>query len=192
MSSTNQQSSGSNSGSNSGPTHVRELPILLVRLLRDPLGTVRSPLNFSWVLIVALLAGSALVSGAVAGAIIHNAIDFLIGLFIFPVTSVISSIVFGFFIYYFFSLFQSTFLDYRRLMSLVSVSLVPYFLFHSVSSYLSPIDLLGFAFTCVLLIVGLVEQFSLDRKICARLVIGLAVLFFIVWTVSQIKTSGQI
>ncbi len=176
----------------SGPTHLREMPSLILRLLRDPLGTVRRPLNFSWLSIFALLALSALFSGAIAGAITHNVIDFLIGLFIFPLTSVVSAIVFGFFIYYFFSLFQSTFLDYRRLMSLVSVALIPYFLFHSVSSYLSPIDLLGFAFTCVLLIVGLVEQFGLERKICARLIIGLAVLFFIVWSVSQIRTSGQI
>jgi hypothetical protein len=176
----------------SGPTHLREMPSLIGQFLRDPLGTVRKPLNFSWVFIFVLLAVSALISGAAAGAITHNVVDFLIGLFIFPLTSIVSAIVFGFFIYYFFSLFQSTFLDYRRLMSLVSVALVPYFLFHAVSSYLSPIDLVGFAFTCILLIVGLVEQFGLDRKICARLIVGLAILFFIVWSISQIKTSGQI
>jgi hypothetical protein len=172
--------------------HLRDLPIVVARMLRDPLGTVRRSLDFTWPLIFVLLGLSALVSGAIAGAITHNYFDFLIGLFIFPLTSVISSIVFGFFVYYFFSLFKSTFLDFRRLMSLISVALVPYFLFHSVSSYLAPIDLMGFAFTCVLLIVGLVEQFGLDKRLCARLVVGLAVVFFIVWTISQIRTSAQI
>jgi hypothetical protein len=175
-----------------GPTHLRELPRVLIRMLKDPLGTVRRPLDFSWPLIVTLLGVSAFVSGAVAGAIARSFFDFLVGILIFPITSVITATVFGFFIYYFFSLFQSTFLDFRRLMSLVSVAVVPYFLFHSVSSYLPPIDLLGFAFTCVLLIVGLVEQFGLERRLCSRLVGSLGLLFFIVWGLSQIRSAGAL
>lgn len=161
-------------------------------MLKDPLGTVRRPLDFSWPLILNLLGVSAFVSGAVAGAITHSFFDFLVGVLIFPVTSVITATVFGFFIYYFFSLFQSTFLDFRRLMSLVSVSVVPYFLFHSVSGYLPPIDLLGFAFTCVLLIVGLVEQFGLERRLCSRLVGSLGLVFFLVWVLSQIRSAGAL
>jgi hypothetical protein len=164
----------------------------MIRMLRDPLGTVRRPLNYSWPLIVVILALSAFVSGAVAGAITRSVADFLVGILLFPITSVITAIVFGFFIYYFFSLFQSTFLDFRRLMSLVAVAVVPYFLFHSVSSYLPPIDLLGFAFTCVLLIVGLVEQFGLERRICSRLVASLGLVFFLVWTLSQIRNSSTL
>lgn len=173
------------------PAHLRELPVILVSFLKDPLGFVRKPLDLSWPLIVVLLAGSALISGGISGAISHSWIDLFIGLAVFPVTSLVSSVVFGFFIYYFFSLFKSTFLDFRRLMSLVGVALVPYFLFHSVSSYLVPIDLLGFAFTCVLLIVGLVEQFGLERRVCSRLVGTLAILFFIAWSISLIKNSYQ-
>ena len=174
------------------PTHLGDLPRILIRMLKDPLGTVRRPLDFSWPLILVLLAACAFVSGAVAGAIAHSWFDFVVGILIFPITSVISATVFGFFIYYFFSLFQSTFLDFRRLMSLVSVAVVPYFLFHSVSGYLPPIDLLGFAFTCVLLIVGLVEQFGLERRLCSRLVGSLALVFFVVWIVSQIRNTGTL
>ena len=170
-----------------GPTHLRELPRVLIQILKDPLGTVRRPLDFSWPLIIVILAAAALVSGAVAGTIAHSIADFLVGVFVFPITSVIAAFVFGFFIYYFFSLFRSTFLDFRRLMSLVCLAVVPYFLFHSISSYLPPIDLLGFAFTCVLLIVGLVEQFGLERRLCSKLVGAMGVLFFVVWMVSQIR-----
>jgi len=174
------------------PTHLREMPHVLIGILKNPIASVRRPLDFSWPFILVLLAVSALVSGAVAGAITHNFFDFLIGIFVFPLTSVVSAFVFGFFIYYFFSLFQSTFLDFRRLMSLVTVAVAPYFLFHSVSSYLPPIDLLGFAFTCVLLIVGLVEQFGLERRLCSRLVAVLGLIYFAAWAFSQIRTSGQL
>ena len=175
-----------------GPTHLRELPQVLLRMLRDPLGTVRRPLDFSWPLVLNILGVSAFASGAIAGAITHSIGDFLVGILIFPITSVITATVFGFFIYYFFSLFRSTFLDFRRLMSLVSVAVVPYFLFHSVSSYVPPIDLLGFAFTCVLLIVGLVEQFGLDRRLCSKLVGVLGLVFFVVWIAAQIRNTGAL
>lgn len=173
-------------------TPLRDLPALTVRILRDPVRSVREPLDFSWPLIATLIAAGAMISGGVAGAVARNWLDVAIGLIVFPITSLVCSVVFGFFIYYFFSLFQSTFLDFRRLMSLVVVALLPYFLFHSASGYLAPIDLLGFAFTCVLLIVGLVEQFGLSRRVCSRLIVSLYVLFFIVWSFSQIRTSGNL
>lgn len=170
-----------------GPVPLRQYPFVLGSFLKDPLGSVRRPFDFSWPLIIALLASCALVSGGISGAISGQRLDFIVGLFVFPITSVVSSIVFGFFIYYFFSLYRSTFLDFRRLMSLVSVAVVPYFLFHSVAGYLMPIDLLGFAFTCVLMIVGLVEQFGLERKLCSKLMFSVAVLFCIAWTAAAIR-----
>lgn len=173
-------------------THLRELPITLARFARDPIGSVRHPVDFSWLTSFILIAFSALVSGAVNGTLTHNRLDFLISVTLYPVIAIITSTIFGLFIYYFFSLFKSTFLDFRRLMSLVAIALLPYFLCHSLSSFLAPIDLLGFAFTSVLLIVGLVEQFALERRICVRLVAGLAILYFVMWSLSQIRTSGQI
>ncbi len=171
------------------PDSVKSFPLILGSFLRDPLGYIRRPLNFTWPLIFFILAAAAFVSGGISGAINRNSVDVLLGIFVFPVTSVVTALVFGFFVYYFFSLFRATFLDFRRLMSLVSMSLIPYFLFHSVSSYLVPIDLLGFAFTCVLLIVGLVEQFQLDRKLCSKLVGSMALLFFIAWSFALYRNS---
>ena len=169
--------------------HVKSFPSVLGSFLRDPLGYVRRPLDFTWPLVFVVLAVAAFISGGISGAITRNSVDFLIGIFVFPLTSIVSALVFGFFIYYFFSLFRATFLDFRRLMSLVSLSLVPYFMFHSVSSYLAPIDLLGFAFTCVLLIVGLVEQFQLERKLCSKLVGSVALLFFVAWSFALYRSS---
>src|SRR4051812_37222203 len=97
----------------SGTAQLRDLPFVLARMLRDPIETVRRHLDFSWPLILSLIALAALVSGAVAGAISHNTVDFILGISVFPLTSIATAMVFGFFIYYFFSLFRSTFLDFR-------------------------------------------------------------------------------
>ncbi len=167
---------------------LKDLPKLLMAFLPKPLDFMRREFQLTWPAVFVLTAACAAVSGVVSGLISRRFYDVLTGLFLFPLTSIVSSLVFGFFVYYFFSLFRSTFLDFRRLMSVVVVSFVPYFLFHSISAYLPPIDLLGFAFAGVLLIVGLVEQFGLERRVCSRLVAGLGAVFFIAWATSLLLT----
>jgi hypothetical protein len=168
--------------------HLRdELTRFLRIYLKDPVGTLRSPLYLSWPSILSLLAASAMLSGAVVGLLNHSFLDFATGLLLFPVTCVVITAVFTFFIYYYFSFFHSTFLEFRRLYSVVVLAVIPYFVFHSVSGYLSAIDLVGFAIAALLLIVGLVEQFSLDRRTCVRLVGALGLGFFIMWSVSQYR-----
>lgn len=167
---------------------VKDLPEFLKSFLPKPLDFMKSGFQMTWPAVFFLIAACAAISGTISGLISHRFYDVLTGLFLFPITSLVSSLVFGFFIYYFFSLFRSTFLDFRRLMSVVVAAFIPYFLFHAVSAYLPPIDLLGFAFTGLLLIVGLVEQFSLERRICSRLVAGLGLVFFAAWSISQIAS----
>ncbi len=165
--------------------------MLLGSFVRDPIGTMRAPLALTWPAIASLVVGSALVSGALVGLISNSFLDFLIGLLLFPLTSLVITLVFAFFIYYFFSLFRSTFLEFRRLASIVSLAMVPYFLVHTFSSFAPPIDLIGFALTGLLLIVGLVEQFSLDRRTCVRLIGGLGIGFFIIWSIVQFQTHAH-
>lgn len=165
---------------------LKDLPKVVLTFLPKPLDFMRHGFQLTWPALFTLVATCAALSGAISGLISRRFYDVLTGLFLFPITSVVSSLVFGFFIYYFFSLFRSTFLDFRRLMSVIATAFLPYFLFHSVSAYLPPIDLLGFAFTGVLLIVGLVEQFNLDRPTCSRLVAGIGVVFFATWALTQI------
>ncbi|MEK7357582.1 MAG: hypothetical protein AAB250_14105 [Bdellovibrionota bacterium] len=170
---------------------LRDLPKLLGTFARDPVGTMRSPLTLSWPAITSLVLGSAIVSGVLVGVLSRSLLDFLIGLLLFPLTSLLITIVFTFFIYYFFSLFKSTFLEFTRLASIVSLAMVPYFFVHTFSSFAPPIDLIGFALTGLLLIVGLVEQFGLDRKVCVKLIGGLGAGFFIIWSVVQFQSHAR-
>lgn len=169
---------------------AKDLPKFLKDFLPQPIAFMKRSFQMTWPAIFALLAACAFVSGLLQGLISRNWMDVLIGVLVFPMTSVLSSLVFGFFIYYFFSLFQSTFLDFRKLMSVITASFIPYFLFHSVAAYLAPIDLIGFAFAAVLMIVGLVEQFGLERRVCSRLVGALGIVFFIAWSFAQIRASA--
>lgn len=170
---------------------LRELPKFLLTYARDPVGTLRAPLTLTWPALSSLVAGSALVSGVLVGLLSRSFLDFLIGLLVFPLTSLAIAVVFTFFIYYFFSFFRSTFLEFRRLSGIVAVSMVPYFLLHTFSGYIPPLDLIGFALTGLLLIVGLVEQFGIERRVCVRLIGGLGLAFFVIWSVVQFQSSAH-
>ena len=131
-----------------------------------------------------------MISGAIAGALSHSFWDFAVGLLVFPLTSLVVGFVYSGFIFTFFSIFMATYLDFQRLHAIVVVALVPYFILHIFSGFLPPMDLIGFALTAILLIVGLVEQFGVPRKPVIVLVSGISVTFFAIWMVTQIRMGG--
>lgn len=169
---------------------LRDLLPYLIRFIRHPVEGIKNTPRMSWPAIFSIQLGGAMLSGALLGILNMNFWDFLIGLFIFPITSLVTSIVFSLFLTYFFSLFRSTYLEFRRLYAIVVLANLPYFIFHTVSGFLPPIDLIGFALTAILLIVGIVEQFSLDRKTVVRLVSVLYLVFAILWMAAQIRSVG--
>ena len=170
-------------------SRVIDLLPFLSRFVRDPIDSMKAPLKLTWPAALSLQAGAAMLSGALAGVLSRNFWDFLVGLVLFPLSSVIIGFIFSGFFYYFFIAFRSTYLDYRRLHSIVVVATMPYFVLHAVSGFLAPIDLIGFALTSLLLIVGLIEQFNLDRIIVARLVGGMYAVFFVIWVASLIHAN---
>jgi hypothetical protein len=116
----------------------------------------------------------------------QNNFDVLVGIFEFPVIDMMIVAITTLFIYYYFANFAATFLDIRRLYALVILANLPYFAIHAFSSYLPPLDLIGFACTAALLTVGLVEQFSLDKRVVIALAGIMSGAFFAIWSVVQL------
>lgn len=173
-------------------TRLRDLPALLKTFVRDPIEAMKTPIRLNWVAVVVLQIGSALITGALAGVLAKNLWDFFVGLMLFPITSLAIGFVYTGFLFGYFSLFKSTYLDFRRLHSIVVVTLIPYFFVHIFAGFIAPMDLLGFALTAILLVVGLTEQFGLPRKDVAKVVGGLSLLFFLVWMAAQIRAADTL
>jgi len=170
-------------------TYVRDLPAQLKRFARDPLNTVKTPIRLSWPAALLLQTGGAAISGALAAAIARSKLDFIISIAVFPVIAVMVCAVLTLFLYYLFAGFTSTFLDIRRLYSLVVMTTLPFFIIHAFSGFLAPLDLIGFAASALLLTVGLVEQFGLDRRFVFKLLASIFAVFFVLWSVVQIVRS---
>jgi hypothetical protein len=174
--------------SESSLRQVRDLPSIVGKFVRDPVGSMRQPITFTWPAMLSLQAGLAVISGAFLGLLNQSFLDFILSLTLFPIASLLVSLLFSFFIFYFFRFFRATFLDFRRLHSITTLAVLPYFLLHLFSSFLPPIDLIGFLCAEVLLIVGLIEQFQLDRKTVLKLMISFTIPFFVIWSIAQYRS----
>lgn len=155
----------------------------------SPVAVMQAPLGLSWSAIFTLQVGAAAASGAIVASIEKSWLDFAIGLFIFPLATTMAIAIFTLLLYYYFILFNATYLDIRRLHALMTVAALPYFFLHSFSGFLAPLDLIGFALTCVLCVVGLVEQFALGKRPVFAFFFFAAILFFTIWSASQYYMS---
>lgn len=160
------------------------------RLVQKPVETMRDLPEFSWVSLILLQTTAAVVSGALVGLLGGNIFDAILGVLVFPVFSLMVSLAVTFFLAHFFSFFFDVFLDRKRLYGVVVVSHLPYFIVHVFATWVSPLDLLGFAITCIMMAVGLVEHFQLERKHVFRIIGGIWIVFFLVWAASQVTSAN--
>ncbi len=170
-------------------SEIRDLPKFLFHFMQNPVRAIQTTPIWSWPSILSIQAGIAIVSGVCLAVVNRNFIDFLLGLFIFPFSSIIVSAVVSLFLYYFHAFFMHTFLEARRLYGIVVLANIPYLLFHILSGLVPPIDLIGFAFTSCLLVVGLVENFTLPKRSVIRLIGAVYAVFFLMWVSVQIKST---
>ena len=102
-----------------------------------------------------------------------------------PVVSTIAALLMSTFLYYYFHFFENRTENFRKLFTLVVLASIPFYLFQILSEYVSFISVIGFAFTSLLGVVALVENFSLERK-RAQVVSGsLFILVFLTWITNQ-------
>jgi hypothetical protein len=168
---------------------VSDLPVLITEFLRSPFERIKRPFRLTWSAAIALQILVASLAGALAGTVDNSWAEAGISALVFPIIGLMTAATVTLFLYYYFSLFASTFLEIRRLYSIVIVAHLPFFIIHALSGFLPPLDLIGFAFASALLTVGLVEQFSLPHKTVITLCASLFVAFSALWSLIQIVLS---
>lgn len=170
-------------------SELQDLPAFLRLFAVSPIRAMRGLPPWKWSTLISLQVGIAIISGVLLGLISLSFINFLLGLIVLPISTLIASLIITFFLNYFFAFFSKTYLDIRRLFGVVVVAQIPFLILHILSVHVPPIDLIGFGITCLLLIVGLTEHFQLNRKSVTRLAISIYVLFSAIWIAAQIRNQ---
>ena len=128
-------------------------------------------------------------SGLLAGIVSFNKWNVLFGVLLFPFISMVLTLVLSTFFYYYFQVFEKKTVSFLRLLSLIVFANFPFFILQIGSNYLPPISIVGLLFSGMLIIVGLTENFQMQKKRSIRLVGIIWMLILLVWIANRISVS---
>ena len=168
---------------------VRTLDQLLRALAGGPISAMRTPMRLGKLSRLTLLLTLSMVSSLLMVLVNKGtAFQFALGAAAFFVVSTSLTLVLAVFLREFFIQQRSTSLELPRVHTITVIATVPFFLLHALADFLPPMDLIGFACSSLLLVVGLAEQFQLDKKSVAFLIGAIYVCFFLAWSVLQVRS----
>ncbi|MFZ3229386.1 MAG: YIP1 family protein [Pseudobdellovibrio sp.] len=143
---------------------LQKLIRYLIEFVKNPIQGISILPDWNWPSVLTIQILLALASGVLAGLLKLNIYRLLYGLFLMPIVTTVSALLLTLFLYYYFQFFENRTESYRKLFILIILSSIPFYLFQIISEYFAPITLIGFSFTTLLAIVGLCENFKVERK----------------------------
>ena len=160
---------------------LRHSPNVLIPFLRHPIDRITTLPNWNWITLAIIQGLFAAISGVLSGILSRSFVNILVGLFIFPITATVGAMVLAGFFYYTFLLLKENVVPLRKLVTIIVLSSIYYMIFRTVTAFLPPADLFGAELTALVLVVGLSDNFGLDRKFVIRVVGALYLVLFIFW-----------
>ncbi len=164
---------------------VKSILDFLFKFIKQPHLMITQIPNWSWKSLFVIQLSISIASGLIAGILKLNFYRIFAGLIIMPIVSTISSLLLASVLYYYFQFFENKTESFKKIFSLVIIASIPFYLFQILSEYFSPISIIGFSMTSLLLIIGLNEIFKVNKKRCYQIVSVLFALVLITWITSQ-------
>lgn len=165
---------------------VKELIQFLIEFIKNPIQKISRLPEWNWPSLFVTHVLLAITSGVLAGLLKFNFYRVAAGLFLMPIVSTITALLMSLFLYYYFQFFENKTESFKKIFTLVILSSIPFYLFQVVSEYISSISLVGFAFTSLLGIVGLVDNFRVDKKRAYQLVGVIFLLVVAAWITNNV------
>lgn len=153
----------------------------LISFLKHPRDEISKLPDWSWTELLLVHVLITATTGALSGLVSKSFLSLISGIILSPILTLITLSISALFFYYFFQIFARVTLPFRKLMTLILLANLPFFIFQIVAVLVPPMILVGLAFTAVLLVIGLIANFSLDKKLVVQTMMGIYALLFVVW-----------
>jgi hypothetical protein len=158
----------------------------LIEFVKHPMQKISHLPDWNWASLFVVHIILAVVSGVLAGLIKFNFYRVAAGLFLMPIVSTIAALMMSLFLYYYFQFFENKTENFRKIFTLVILSSVPFYIFQIFSEYLAVISLVGFAFSSLLSIVGLCDNFRIEKNRAYKVVGVIFGLVLVAWITNHI------
>lgn len=169
--------------------NVKEVVRYIIDYLRHPIEKIKNLPDWNWTVLIITLVVLSVGSGVLTGLVPPNFFRVLGGIVISPLVGLVTTMIGALFIYYYFQVFEKRTCSLRRIFTLILFANIPFFVFQVGSEVIPPITLVGFAFTALLMAVGLTENFQMEKRRALRLVTILFAIVFIIWLWNRIDIS---
>lgn len=160
----------------------------IVQFLKHPIHEIAHLPNWSWKTLLWVQIIVAMGSGLIAGLTKPGFFAILAGIIVTPFVATMMVCVLTAFLYYYFQVFEKRTVPALRIFTLAVFTSIPFFILQIGSSLLPPITLIGFAFSTMLMTVGLTENFQMEKRRAIRLSVGLFAVVLLVWIGNKITT----
>lgn len=170
-------------------THIDFHALLrfLIEFVKHPIQKISELPDWNWPSLLVVHIVLSIVSGVLAGLLKLNFYRVAFGLLLMPLVSTVSVLLMSLFLYYYFQFFENRIENFRKIFTLVVLSSIPFYLFQIISEYFSAISLIGFAFASLLSIVGLCDNFRVEKKRAYQLVGLIFGIVVIAWIGNKIN-----
>jgi hypothetical protein len=176
-------------GKASANDHLQAMLRAIIHYLRNPIEGIKSLPDWSWQSLVICMVALSMISGLISGFIPPSFFRIIGGLVLSPLVGLASGMVGSLLIYYYFQVFEKRTCSLRRIFTLILFANIPFFVFQTISELIPPITLLGFAFSAMLIAVGLTENFQMEKRRAIRLAGVLFGVIFLLWIWNRIDIS---
>lgn len=168
---------------------AKDVLLYIGNYLRHPIEKIKTLPDWNWPVLLITLVSLSMASGILTGLVPPNFFRLMGGIVISPIVGVVTTTLGALFIYYYFQVYEKRTCSLRKIFTLILFANIPFFIFQVGSELLPPITLVGFAFTAMLMAVGLTENFQMDKRRALRLVTILFAIVFIIWLWNRIDIS---
>lgn len=168
---------------------AKEVFRYIVNYLRHPVEKIKNLPDWNWTVLLITLIVMSMISGVLTGLVPPNFFRIMGGIIISPLVGVVTTSLGALFIYYYFQVYEKRTCSLRKIFTLILFANIPFFIFQVGSEVIPPITLVGFAFTAMLMAVGLTENFQMEKRRALRLVTVLFAIVFILWLWNRIDIS---
>jgi len=152
----------------------------LVALVKNPVQQIRTLPTIEWKTLIIFQFCLSLTSVILSNLLAPFAISIL-NVLVSLAAAVVATTLVSLFFYYFFQILYNRTLDFIRVFTLVLFAHIPFAIFHLAAHFFPPADLIGIGLSAILMIIGLVENFEIPKKVAIQLMIGVYSIFLIYW-----------
>lgn len=157
----------------------------------NPIQGIKVAPNWNWPTMLSVQLAINILLGAVSDLLVAHSVTFVRKIIFLPFISIATCFLGACFFYFLILFIYNRQISFHRTYTLVFLALIPFLILRILSPLISPINLIGFAITLILLTVGFVENFQLPKKSIIKVFGGIFAAYFILWSIQQINSSRR-